>query len=177
MSEENATRLWTQAGFIDDSWARIDGEAEISAFDNVILPLAAFLEHVEARRNEPGRLGVHLEPGESLDAIVPYLDRLSLVSLGFPAYNDGRSFSKAELLRSRHGFKGTVRAHGDVLIDLVAHMLRTGFDELEVRNGPTLARLEAGRPGGLPVYYQPAAKPAEKPGSAPAYAWRRVPAA
>lgn len=177
MSEENAARLWTQAGFIDDVWTRIDGEPEVDAFDNVILPLAAFLDHVESRRNEPGRLGVHLEPGESLDAIVPYLDRLSLVSLGFPAYNDGRSFSKAELLRSRHGFKGVVRASGDVLIDLVAHMLRTGFDQLEVRNAPTLARLEAGRPGGLPVLYQPAAKQAVTPDNAPAYAWRRVPAA
>ncbi|MCO6391668.1 DUF934 domain-containing protein [Aliihoeflea aestuarii] len=176
MSEETATRLWTQAGFIDDVWTRIDGEPEVDAFDNVILPLAAFLDHAEARRNEPGRLGVHLEPGESLDVIVPHLDRLSLVSLGFPAYSDGRSFSKAELLRSRHGFKGIVRAQGDVLIDLVAHMLRTGFDELEVRNGPTLARLEAGLPGGLAVHYQPAAKAAARPAAAPAYAWRRVPA-
>jgi uncharacterized protein (DUF934 family) len=177
MSEETATRLWTEAGFIDDGWSRTDGGPDVDAFDNLILPLAAFLEHVEARRNEPGRLGVHLEPGESLDAIVPYLDRLSLVSLGFPAYSDGRSFSKAELLRSRHGFTGTVRAQGDVLIDLVAHMLRTGFDELEVTSGPTLARLEAKRPGGLSVHYQPAAKSAEKPDTAPAYAWRRVTAA
>ncbi|MHB2267220.1 DUF934 domain-containing protein [Aliihoeflea sp. PC F10.4] len=175
MSDDNAPRLWTEAGFIDEGWTRIDGEPQVDAFDNVILPLAAFLDHVEARRNEPGRLGVHLEPGESLDAIVPHLDRLSLISLGFPAYTDGRSFSKAELLRSRYGFKGTIRAHGDVLIDLVAHMLRTGFDEFEVTNGPTLARLEAGRPGGLEVFYQPAAKAAAMPENAPAYAWRRVP--
>lgn len=176
MSEDNATRLWTQEGFIDDAWSRIDGEGAIADFDNIILPLAAFLKHVETRRNAKGTVGVHLEPGESLDAIVPYLDRLSLVSLGFPAYNDGRSFSKAELLRSRHGFTGTIRASGDVLIDLVAHMLRTGFDELEVTNGPTLARLEVGRPGGLPVSYQPAARPSARPRTGRAYAWRRVPA-
>jgi uncharacterized protein (DUF934 family) len=173
MSEETLTRLWTQAGFIDEVWTR--GDEETPADDHVILPLGAFLAAIEAGTNA-GPLGVHLAPGESLDAILPHLDRLTLISLGFPAYNDGRSFSKAELLRSRHGFAGTIRAHGDVLIDLVGHMLRTGFDELEVNNGPTLARLEAGRPGGLGVYYQPAAKASAKPANAPAYAWRRVPA-
>ena len=173
MSEGNVTRLWTQAGFIDDLWTR--GDAEMPAGDHVIMPLDAFLAAIEAGTNA-GPLGVHLAPGESLDAILPHLDRLSLISLGFPAYNDGRSFSKAELLRSRHGFTGTLRAHGDVLIDLVSHMLRTGFDELEVTNGPTLARLEAGRPGGLGVHYQPAAKASATPVHAPAYAWRRVPA-
>lgn len=173
MSEETVTRLWTEAGFIDDFWTR--GDTETPAGDHVILPLDAFLAAIEAGTNA-GPLGVHLAPGESLDAIVPHLGRLTLISLGFPAYNDGRSFSKAELLRSRHGFAGTIRAHGDVLIDLVGHMLRTGFDELEVTNGPTLARLAAERPGGLGVYYQPAAKVSERPANAPAYAWRRVPA-
>lgn len=171
MNEPISPRLWTQAGFIEDDWTR----NEDAAGAHVILPLDAFLAAVEAGSNA-GPLGVHLEPGDSLDAIVPHLGRLALISLGFPAYNDGRSFSKAELLRSRYGFMGTIRAQGDVLIDLVSHMVRTGFDELEVKNGPTLVRLEAGRSGGLPAYYQPAAKPSVAPSSAPAYAWRRVPA-
>ena len=58
-----------------------------------------------------------LAPGESIDAIVPFLPELSLVALAFPAFNDGRSFSKAELLRSRHGYEGAMRATGQVLVD------------------------------------------------------------
>jgi uncharacterized protein (DUF934 family) len=49
-------------------------------------------------------------------------------------------------------------------------MLRTGFDAFEVSNPIALARLEAGRLGGLPLHYQPTAK-AEAAGAK--YAWRR----
>ena len=56
--------------------------------------------------------------------IVDLLDQLSLVALAFPAFSDGRSFSKAELLRSRYGFEGAVRATGQVLVDQLPHMLR-----------------------------------------------------
>ena len=45
----------------------------------------------------------------SVETIAAFLGDLSLVALAFPAFNDGRSFSKAELLRSRHGFEGAVR--------------------------------------------------------------------
>ena len=99
---------------------------------------------------------------------------LPLVALSFPAFNDGRSFSKAALLRTRHGYRGTVRASGQVLIDQIPHMLRTGFDELEVSHPTTIRRLEQGRTGGLPEYYQPSARSEPAEGK---YAWRRLPAA
>jgi uncharacterized protein (DUF934 family) len=49
-------------------------------------------------------------------------------------------------------------------------MLRLGFDEFEVSNPVLLKRLEEGRTGGLPVYYQPAVEPEPK---GPKYSWRR----
>ena len=66
------------------------------------------------------------------------------MALAFPAFNDGRSFSKAELLRSRYGFTGAVRAVGQVLVDQLPHMLRLGFSEFEVTN-PTLICAAGGR--------------------------------
>ena len=65
-----------------------------------------------------------LQPGDQLEKIADLLDQLSLVALAFPAFSDGRSFSKAELLRSRHHFEGAVRATGQVLVDQLPHMLR-----------------------------------------------------
>jgi uncharacterized protein (DUF934 family) len=59
---------------------------------------------------------------------------------------------------------------GDVLIDQLPHMLRTGFSEFSVSNPTTLKRLEQGRPGGIALHYQPTAKDAAKAGN---YAWRR----
>jgi len=169
------TRLWTPQGFRDDDWRHAGDGSALAGNGRFILPLPAFLQlDPEVREGARERLGVALQPGEPLDAIAGLLDELSLVALAFPAFSDGRSFSKAELLRGRHGFAGAVRATGQVLIDQIAHMLRVGFDEFEVSHPVLLRRLEDGEIGGLGVYYQPAARQA-RPG--PSYAWRRLPAA
>lgn len=167
-----APRLWTQTGFREDEWTHAESAEALAGNGRFILPLAAFLELGEQERiSARERLGVHLQPGDALEKITGLLDQLSLVALAFPAFSDGRSYSKAELLRSRHGFEGAVRATGEVLVDQLPHMLRVGFDELEVTNPVLLARLEAGVTGGIPLHYQPSAKPAESAGK---YAWRRA---
>ncbi|MBL8583542.1 MAG: DUF934 domain-containing protein [Rhizobiaceae bacterium] len=168
-----APRLWTLGGFRDDDWVHGESAEALASNARVILPLAAYLGlGEEVRQAARDRVGVLLAPGEALDKIVPHLGELALVALAFPAFNDGRSFSKAELLRSRHGFRRAVRATGQVLVDQLPHMIRVGFDEFEVSHPVLLERLEAGRIGGLPHFYQPAATPAD-PG--PRYSWRRNP--
>lgn len=176
MSEtETVTRLWTPDGFREDEWRHEDGAEALAGNHRVILPLAVFLDLDDATRAAAAdRIGVHVLPGEPLDGLVPFLAQLPLVSLGFPAFNDGRSYSKAELLRSRHGYGGTIRASGDVLIDQIPLMIRTGFSEFEVTNETALSRLGQGRVGGIPFHYQPAAKAGDSGGG---YSWRRRPAA
>jgi uncharacterized protein (DUF934 family) len=73
-------------------------------------------------------------------------------------------------LRSRHGYEGIVRATGQVLGEQLPHMIRGGFDEFEVSLPVLLKRLEEGRIGGLPLYYQPTATETEQ---GPGYSWRR----
>lgn len=165
------TKLWTAGGFRDDEWQRGTAEDVLASNTLLILSLSDFLSLPDdVRDSSLARLAVEILPGEPLDPILPFLDRLPLIALAFPAYNDGRSYSKAALLRSRHGYRGALRATGDVLFDQVSHMLRCGFSQLEVRNAPTIARLEKGLTGGIPYHYQPAVTDA-KPGC---YAWRRV---
>nr|WMC97506.1 DUF934 domain-containing protein [Aminobacter aminovorans] len=169
-----APRLWTPEGFRDDGWTHAEDASALCGNSRVILPLQAFLElSAEQREAAKERLGVLLQPGDQLEEIIDHLAHLSLVALAFPAFNDGRSFSKAELLRSRHDFEGVVRATGQVLIDQLPHMLRVGFNEFEVSHPVLLKRLEAGQVGGLPLYYQPTAKPAATPGEGAKYSWRR----
>ena len=169
--EEIVTRLWTETGFADDVWTRAESAEALAGGARIILPLNAFLELDDAARGAAAeRLAVLVAPGEPVDALLPHLETLPLIALAFPAFNDGRSFSKAELLRRRYAYPGRLRATGEVLIDQIAHMLRTGFDALEVANPTALARLESGRSGGLPLHYQPTARPARGTGS---YAWRR----
>jgi len=60
--------------------------------------------------------------------------RLSLVVLQFPKWTDGRAYSQARLLRSRLRYDGEVRATGDVLVDMVPLLQRTGFDAAQLRH-------------------------------------------
>ncbi|MFC3325493.1 DUF934 domain-containing protein [Mesorhizobium cantuariense] len=166
------TRLWTPAGFREDEWTHAESAEALSGNGRFILPLQAFLDlDPEVRRSARERLGVVLQPGDQLEKIADLLDQLSLVALAFPAFSDGRSFSKGELLRGRYHFEGAVRATGQVLVDQLPHMLRLGFDEFEISNPVLLKRLEEGRTGGLGLYYQPAAV-SEPKGSK--YSWRRL---
>jgi uncharacterized protein (DUF934 family) len=170
------TRLWTPDGFREDEWHHAASVDDIGGNGRFILPLAAFLSLDGDRRAAlRGRIGVLLMPGEPIDKIVPLLDDIALVALSFPAFNDGRSFSKAELLRSRHAFTAPIRAVGQVLVDQLPHMLRLGFDQFDIANAVLLARLEQGRVGGLDLYYQPTASAQEHgPTRGAAYSWRRA---
>ncbi|ESZ37361.1 MULTISPECIES: DUF934 domain-containing protein [unclassified Mesorhizobium] len=166
------TRLWTPTGFREDEWTHAESADALAGNGRFILPLQAFLGlDAEVRRSAKERLGVALLPGDQLEKIVDLLDQLSLVALAFPAFSDGRSFSKGELLRSRYDFEGAVRATGQVLVDQLPHMLRLGFDEFEISNPVLLKRLEEGRTGGLGLYYQPTEASEPK---GPKYSWRRV---
>ena len=70
---------------------------------------------------------VRLEPDEDARALLPHLDRLSLIEVAFPKYRDGRGYSAARIHREA-GYTGELRAAGDVLVDQIAFMRRCGFD-------------------------------------------------
>ena len=65
------------------------------------------------------------------EAALPYLGALSLICVGFPAFNDGRGFTVARRLRAL-GYKGRLRAVGPVIADQYAMARRVGFDEVEI---------------------------------------------
>ncbi len=61
------------------------------------------------------------------------LEGVTRIDLHFPKFTDGRAYSQAFLLRRRLGFTGEIRATGDVLIDQLVQMERTGFDVAVLR--------------------------------------------
>ena len=61
------------------------------------------------------------------------LDGITRIDLQFPKFTDGRAFSQAFLLRRRMGFQGDIRATGDVLVDQLVQMQRTGFSSAALR--------------------------------------------
>ncbi len=77
--------------------------------------------------------GVLLPNTADVAALAADLPRLALVVLQFPKWTDGRAYSQARLLRTRHRYDGELRASGDVLVDMVPLLQRTGFSSVQLR--------------------------------------------
>ena len=82
---------------------------------------------VDSALDQTNATGVRIEPGDDARALLPFLDRLALIEVNFPAFGDGRGYSSARILREA-GYTGELRAVGDVGIDQLSHMRRCGFD-------------------------------------------------
>jgi len=163
------TRIWRETGFVEnDPWVIETEEVKAAEEQKVLLPLDALIEKAEAS-NDVG-LGVLIRPGDDVRRLEPYLYRLEIVAVEFPAFSDGRAFSHASLLRDRLAYRNELRAVGDVLIDQIPLMLRCGIDSFAVKNATALKRLEEGLLPGIAVHYQPTARHAEK---GTGFSWRR----
>lgn len=98
------------------------------------------------------RLGVWLEAHDNPAELVEDLGDLDVIGVHFRSSGDGRGYSIASLLRSRHGFRGELRAIGVVERDYLHFLRRVGFDAFEVADPEhALAGL-----GDFSVAYQPA---------------------
>ncbi|PTQ09898.1 oxidoreductase [Sphingomonas oleivorans] len=82
---------------------------------------------LDAFLGQSNATAVRLEPDEDARALLPHLDRLSLIEVAFPKFRDGRGYSAARILREA-GYTGELRAAGDVLLDQIVPMRRCGFD-------------------------------------------------
>ena len=81
------------------------------------------------------------------------LSGITVIELQFPKFTDGRAFSQAFLLRRRLGFTGTLRATGDVLIDQLLQMQRSGFTQAVLRADQNLAHSQT-LLAQFPAFYQ-----------------------
>jgi uncharacterized protein (DUF934 family) len=100
------------------------------------------LEQWLARRPQWPRdlaVGVSLANTVDVETLSDDLPHWSLVALHFPKWTDGRAYSQARLLRARLRFAGEVRATGEVLVDMLPLMQRSGFDAVQLRADQNVA--------------------------------------
>lgn len=149
--------LWKDGTFISDSWHYIDEGEDPSPAGHVIMTLDWWqnMRDVFLPSNVP--IGVKIMAGETIAPIADDLHRLSLVALDFPAYTDGRSFSKAQVLREEFDYRDEIRATGDILIDQITMLQRCGFNALEVTDSNTVQALQSGKFWSQRRFYQPSA--------------------
>jgi uncharacterized protein (DUF934 family) len=141
---------------VEDRYVRVDDETPIPDRAPIIVTANRFLAGPNALVKRDGSLGVLWPNDRRISELEPWLGHLALVALNFPKFRDGRAYSQARQLRERHGFRGELRAVGDVLRDQFLFLMRAGFDSLEVSK-PADAAACADVLRRFSVFYQPSA--------------------
>ena len=141
---------------VTDSFVDATAAAAIPAAGAVIVTVEQWqAERAELlARGTP--LGIRMHSDQSPELIAADLAHFALVALEFPKFRDGRAYSYARLLRERYGFKGELRAVGEVLLEQLFFMLRTGFDAFELTSADPLRDYRIAL-ADFSVWYQPTA--------------------
>jgi uncharacterized protein (DUF934 family) len=132
---------------VEDDWARVDDAVPLPAAGKIIVSHERWLAD-KAALTARGGVGVAIPPALDVAELGADLPALPLVALTFAFIQprpeggrtfDGRAYSQARLLRERYGFRGEIRATGEVFRDAMYAMQRCGVDAFEVRPGQDLA--------------------------------------
>jgi uncharacterized protein (DUF934 family) len=124
--------LVKDGALVADSWTRIADDAALPGDGAVAVSFKRWQAERETLLGRNAPVGVYLGNTDPVEALAPDLNRIAVVMLDFPKYTDGRAYSQARLLRERHGYRGELRATGNVLRDQLLFMRRCGFDAYEV---------------------------------------------
>ena len=107
--------------------------------DNSDLTPVTLTEWQENKDSLSGqKLELTLNSDETADLIADECQQFERICVDFPKFADGRGYSAARLLREKYGFKGELRAVGDVLIDQLFYMMRCGFSTFALREDQIL---------------------------------------
>jgi uncharacterized protein (DUF934 family) len=139
-----------------DQWRTLAGEDGPAVYINPTPHLLLDVAQWHAFRAQwPAGMpaGVSLANHADVEDIAADLPRLALVALHFPKWVDGRAYSQAHLLRSRYRFAGEVRATGEVLVDMLPLLQRSGFNAVQMRADQSLEAAQRALTY-FPAFYQ-----------------------
>jgi uncharacterized protein (DUF934 family) len=117
--------------FVTDAWKTLGDDEPIADGARVIVSLVRLQRDWDQLAKHTGLLGVALPNTAKVQDVEPYLSKLVLIALSFPAFTDGRSYSLARQLRL-DGYRGELRATGNILPDQLQFMLQVGIESFEV---------------------------------------------
>lgn len=125
---------------VTDPWQQLelggDGSPPpLPSSGDIIVPLTLWQRLRGELLVRPGRLGVWLDSHENPAAIAEDLRLLGVVAVRFPKVGDGRGYSIAYLLRERYGWRGELRAFGDIWRDQLFFLASCGFNAFALREG------------------------------------------
>lgn len=133
-------RLLKDRVLVADRWTRITDHYDLLDTDHpVLVPLACWQERRGALLDRPPQLlGVWMNGEDEPALIGPDAGHFGCIAIHFPAFMDGRGFSCGRLLRERYGYRGELRAIGDIIPDQLHYLWRCGFDAFELPDAVSL---------------------------------------
>lgn len=117
---------------IADIFSKLPDDAPVEDAP-ILVSAARYLADPLAFSRHPHPVGVAWPNDRDVSALASHLAGLAAIALDFPNFRDGRAYSQARQLRETHGYRGELRATGQVLQDQFQFMLRAGFDTAEIR--------------------------------------------
>lgn len=148
---------------IGDDWFFVQSAADIGGAVNPAVPKAVYVAARAMLLERGTPLGLVLAGGDTLDDIAKDLQQFALIAVMIGKFTDGRAYSIARALRDRHGYRGELRACGNVLRDQIKFLQRVGFDTLEITDPATIAALAENRIVMVRRFYQPGATTRHEP--------------
>ena len=135
-----ATKIILNRQIVTDSWQLVGEHQALPASGNLIVPLAVWREQQITLAQRAGKTGVWLKGSDDPEQLQSNheLINLPLIAVEFSQFVDGRGYSIGRLLRERYGFKGELRAIGDVLRDQLSALARCGFNSFALKEGKSL---------------------------------------
>jgi uncharacterized protein (DUF934 family) len=138
-----------------DPYTALEDGEPLPAAGDVLVSLERWQQERDRLLERAGRTGIRLRSDQPPALIAGDIAHFALIALEFPAFRDGRAYSYARLLRERFGFRGELRAVGDVLLEQLHFMVRSGFDALELVSDDPERDFSIAA-GDFSVWYQPA---------------------
>lgn len=117
----------------NDPWQLYQAEDTQGLPGHALLPISFWAETGGELAESSLPFGAFVAENEGIDALIPHLENIDIIAIAFPKFADGRGFTYARQLRIQHGFKGEVRAYGDIMPDQFAYLERCGFDAFAMR--------------------------------------------
>jgi len=152
--DTNAPVLTNAGDTVANTYQRIDETGNVPSGDVILT--AAELGHLPSIT---GKKALILTVADSPETQALPLDQLDLIAIHFASFGDGRGYSFATLLR-RQGFKGELRAFGDVFKDVLFYLRRVGFDSYVLKAGKDIAEATPGLHDFAAGYQASTAEPA-----------------
>ena len=117
--------------FVPDDFVSVADDATLPDTGNLLVSFVRVQRDWNVIAGHPASFGVRVENTDKVESLQPFLGQIALLVLAFPAFSDGRSYSIARALRL-NGYRGELRAEGNVLPDQLQFMKQVGFDSFLV---------------------------------------------